>query len=516
MSQTYLLGIDNGTTVTKAALFDLEGREVAVGSSQEVKVAHPQPGWAEQSMDEIWQATAQAIRQCLAESGVDPASIAGVSFSGHGGGVWLLDDRGRPVRDAIIWLDGRAKPYLDRWAADGRLSQLYDESGWSLFAGIGACTIFPWLMEHEPGSLGRARINLSSKDWVKFCLTGEQSTDQTMASIAHMNYQTGRHSERVLGLTGIADYRHLLPPIVPSWEIAGRVTRQAADETGLAAGTPVACGAWDGTSSTLGAGCIGVGEAASVIGTAGVHVVVSDTPDLDPERNYSLMYHCVPDRYVKNALTMLAAGNLNWFEREFCLAERQEAERRGVNVYQVIGEAVAGVQVGAGGVLYLPFLQGERAPFVKPDARGVFFGLGDWHQRAHLLRAVFEGVALSTRDNYACMQKGGELTTTYLTGGGSRSPVWSQILADCTGNAMKVPAGVELGARGAAMSAGVAVGLFADHASAVQQMVRIERDYVPNPQQAARYDELYRLYRDLITAVWPAWERSWEIGVANW
>ena len=234
----YLLGIDIGTTVIKAALFDPEGKEAAVGRSREVGVSHARPEWAEQSMYEIWQATVQAIRRCLEESGIDREAIAGISLSGHGGGVWLLDQQSKPVRDAVIWLDGRAKPYLDRWAADGRLAELYDESGWSLFAGIGACTIFPWLMEHEPESLERARVNLWSKDWTKFCLTGELNTDQTMASIAHMNYQSGRYSERVLELSGITRYRHLFPPIVPSWEIAGRVTAQAAKDTGLAAGTP--------------------------------------------------------------------------------------------------------------------------------------------------------------------------------------------------------------------------------------------------------------------------------------
>jgi len=350
----YLLGIDNGTTVTKAALFDLEGNEIAIGS-QEISLKHPEPGWAEQDMKEIWEATADAIRKCLREAAIDPKAIQGISLSGHGGGVWLLDQNNLPVRDAIIWLDGRAKPYLDQWSAEGRIAELYDACGWSLFAGIGACTIFPWLMEHEPESLERARINLTSKDWTKFRLTGELSTDLTMASIAHMNYQTSDYSERVLELTGISRFRHLFPPIVPSWEIAGRVTKQASEETGLAPGTLVSSGAWDGTCSTLGSGCIAVGEAASVIGTAGVHVVVSAEADLDPERNYSLMYHAVPDRFVKNSLTMLAIGNLNWFEREFCLAERQEAERRGVSIYEVIDEEVASVPIGAGGVIYLPF-----------------------------------------------------------------------------------------------------------------------------------------------------------------
>jgi sugar (pentulose or hexulose) kinase len=516
MSQQYLLGIDNGTTVTKAALFDLEGRTVAIGSSQEVKVSHPEPGWAEQNMDELWQATVAAIRQCLSKAQVDPATIAGISFSGHGGGVWLVDEQGRPVRNAIIWLDSRAKPYLDQWMSDGRFNELYDESGWSLFPGIGPCVIFPWLMAYEPASLERAKVNLTSKDWVKFCLTGQLNTDLTMASIAHMNYQTRDYSARVLELTGISRYRSLFSPIVAPWEVAGQVTAAAAAQTGLKAGTPVAAGAWDGTCSALGAGSVEVGEAASVIGTSGVHVVVSDKPDLDPERVYSLMYHTVPGHYVKNALSMLAAGNLNWFEREFCLAERQTAEQRGVSIYTVINEEVANIPIGAGGIIYLPFLQGERAPFVLPEARGVFFGLGDWHQRGQLLRAIYEGVALSMRDNYTAMQKGAPLKTTYLTGGGSASEVWCQIMADCTGNVMKISAGEELGARGAAINAGVAVGLFPNHQTAVRQMVSIEREYVPNAEKKARYDELYPLYQELIEAVWPVWKHCGAIGVAAW
>ncbi len=511
----YLLGIDNGTTVTKAALFDLEGREVAVGS-QEVAVRHPEAGWAEQSMEEIWEVTVAAVRQCLGQAQIRPEAIQGVSLSGHGGGVWLIDRQGRPLHDASIWLDGRAKPYLDRWEAEEKLDALYDECGWRLFPGIGACTIFPWLMDHHPELLDRAAYNLWSKDWVKFRLTGELNTDQTMASIAHMNYERGTYSDRVLQLTGIEGFRDLFPPIVPSWAIAGRVTAQAAAETGLAEGTHVASGAWDGASSTLGAGAIAEGEAATVIGTAGIHAIVSGTPQKDPERVYSLMYHTVPDHWLKNSLTMLAAGNFNWFLETFCLAEKEAAAERGVSVYAMVDEEVAGVPVDAGGVLYQPFIQRERAPFVKPEARGVFFGLGDWHGRPHLLRAIFEGVALSTRDNYQAMQKDQPLETTYLTGGGSRSPVWCQILADCTGNIMRVPEGTELGARGAAINAGVAAGVFRDHAEAVARMVRIEREYRPDPQRVQRYAQLHALYRELIQASWELWERLWTLDVANW
>ena len=162
MAKRYLLGIDNGTTTTKATLFDFSGQEIAVSSSKEVRTLHPQPAWAEQSMDEIWEAMSAAIRDVIQRSKIEPEEIASISLSGHGGGVWLLDKEGKPVRNAIIWLDGRAKPYLDQWGKEGLLQTIYDKSGWNLFAGIGPVTIFPWLVDNEPESLEKAAVNITS------------------------------------------------------------------------------------------------------------------------------------------------------------------------------------------------------------------------------------------------------------------------------------------------------------------------------------------------------------------
>ncbi len=516
MNKTYLLGIDNGTTTTKATLFDLDGNEIAVSSGRDVKTSHPEPGWAEQSMEEIWLATASAIRNCLERAAVDPANIAGVSLSGHGGGVWLLDKSGVPVRPAIIWLDGRAKPYLDRWGEQGLLSEFYDLSGWNLFAGIGPVTIFPWLLDHEPESLEKASVNLTSKDWTKYCLTGELSTDPSMASIALIDFKTGDYSDALLRLAGIGEYRHLLPKIIPPWQVAGKITRQAAEMTGLKEGTPVSSGAFDGTCSTLGAGAYHAGEACSNIATAGVHCVLSPEPSLDSERVYSLMCFTVPGVFYKTSMAQVAAGNLDWVEREFCASERAEAKDKGVSVYDVINDEINTVPVGSGGVIYLPFLQGERAPFVKPEARGVFFGLGDWHSRSHLLRAVFEGVALSTRHNIEAMIKKGRLDTIYVSGGGSKSPIWCQIIADCTGSKVRVPAGADSGSRGAAINAGVAAGVFKDHAEGVRRMVNIKCEYEPIQQNISKYDDLFCLYKGLIQAVWPVWEESARFGVEHW
>ncbi len=516
MTKTFLLGIDNGTTTTKATLFDLDGNEIAVSSGRDVKTTHPEPGWAEQSMEEIWQATASAIRNCLERAAVNASDIAGVSLSGHGGGVWLLDRKGNPVRPAIIWLDGRAKPHLDRWGEQGLLPRLYDLSGWNLFAGIGPVTIFPWLLDHEPESLKRAYVNLTSKDWTKYCLTGEFSTDPSMASIALIDFKTLDYSDELLSLTGIGAYKHLLPKLVPAWEFAGKVTRQAAELTGLKEGTLVSSGAFDGACSTLGAGAYNVGEACSNIATAGVHVVLSAEVNLDPERIYSLMCHTVPGVFYKTSMAQMAAGNLDWAEREFCASERQEAQERGVSVYQIINEEIKDIPVGSGGVVYLPLLQGERAPFVKPEARGVFFGLGDWHTRAHLLHAVFEGVALSTRHNIEAMVKKNRMDTIYVSGGGSKSPIWCQIIANCTGSKVRVPEGADSGSRGAAINAGVAAGVFKDHGEAVHRMININREYEPLQENLERYDQLYQIYLHLIQAIWPVWEESANAGIERW
>lgn len=516
MHKKYLLGIDNGTTTTKATLFDFNGQEIAVSSSKEVQTLHPQPGWAEQSMPEIWEAMAAAIRDVINRSKIDSKEIAGISLSGHGGGVWLLDKNGIPVRNAIIWLDGRAKPYLDRWSEKGLLQSIYDKSGWNLFAGIGPVTIFPWLVDNEPESLEKAAVNITSKDWTKYCLTGKLSVDYSMASVSLLDYATMDFSQEVLDMVGITQYRHLLPELVPAWQIAGYVTREAAEKTGLAEGTPVAGGAFDGACSALGAGCYRVGEAGSTVATAGVHVVLSANPVPDPERIYSLMAYNVPDVYYKTSMAQLAAGNLDWFDREFLEAERIQAAQRGCSIYEIISEEIEEIPVGSGGVIYLPLLQGERSPFVKPEARGTFFGLGDWHKRAHLLRAVFEGVALSTRHNYESMLKNEKLEVTYLSGGASKNDTWCQILADCTGNTMRVPSGSDSGSRGAAINAGVAVGVFKDHAEGVRKMVHIRKEFTPDAQRKAKYDQIYEVYKELIKAAWPIWEKISTYGIEKW
>ena len=482
MAQAYFLGVDAGTTVIKTVLFNEAGEELAIAARQ-VPVSHPKPGWAEQDMNTVWEAARDTIKEVVARSALSKSAIRGLAIGGQGGGSWFIGRNGRALRPAVLWLDSRTKEVIEQWQQDGRYERLFRASGWQVYTGLGPCTILPWFMEHERETLEAAAAVGYCKDWLKFCLTGEISTDETDL-LAMTDPRTRDYSPEIFDVTGIKDWKHLFPKIIPSATIAGQVSRQAAEATGLPEGLPVASGSIDVAATALGVGCVSRGDAASILGTAAIHLLVSDEPAFS--KAYSLSQYCVPGTWLFNCMAMMAASCLNWFEREFCLAERLESGEKGLNKYDIINNLVDRVPIGANGVIFLPYLQGERAPFVKPEARGDFFGLGDWTTRQDLLRAIYEGVALATLDNHNNLSQGIDFQEFWLAGGGSQSQVWSQIVCDATGKIVKVPCGTEFGARGAAINAAVAVGYFNNHAEAVKSMVRIARIHEPVAGNTAR------------------------------
>jgi sugar (pentulose or hexulose) kinase len=490
-----LLGIDVGTTMMKSVVFDLKGNEIGK-ASYGAEILHPRPGWAEQDMHAVWKSAALSIRDAISKSGVAPKDILCVSLSGQGAGTWLIDQEGRPTRNAVSWLDGRAGTIIDEWKESGISDKLVDTCGLVYYSGSGPGIIFPWFMRNNRKVLDDSAFELWAKDWVRYCLTGEIMTDETDPSMGMIDPKTRRYSQEVMELTGIGGYSRLLPPIKPSHEIGGKVTKAAAEATELAEGTPVAVGAWDVSSTALGQGAVRPNQAVSIVGTAGIHLVVTDNPVVN--RAYSLSCHTVPGQWFYHSMAMTAANNLDWFEKEFCLAERQEAERKNLNKYDIFNQIVAETPVGSNGVMFLPFLQGERAPFVEPRARGEFFGLGEWSTKGDLLRAVYEGVALATLHNYRAMERGTQFESARLGGGGAQSEVWTQIIADCTGKVMEVTSGSEYGARGAAINAAIALGIYDDHQEAAEQMVQVKRVYEPDSKKSEIYQELFDIYVKLI------------------
>ncbi|PKM83077.1 MAG: carbohydrate kinase [Firmicutes bacterium HGW-Firmicutes-14] len=503
MGDAYFIGVDAGTTVIKTVLFNDSGEELASASCN-VPVMHPNPGWAEQDMDAVWEAAKQTIKEVVAKSALAQGAIKGLGICGQGGGSWFIGKNGLPLRPAALWLDGRTKSTIESWQKSDVYEKLFQVTGWQVYTGVGPCTILPWFVANEPETLSRAQAVCYCKDWIKYCLTGEISTDETDL-LAMTDPRTRDYSPEIFRLAGLSDWENLLPAIIPSSQIAGRITRKAAEETGLPVGTPVASGSIDVAATALGVGCVSSGDAASILGTAAIHLVVSDRPEFS--RSYSISQHCVPDTWLFNCMAMMGASCLDWFDREFCLVEEQEAKAAGINKYDLINQKAAGVPIGSNGVIFLPFLQGERAPFVKPEARGDFFGLGDWTKRADLLRAVYEGVTLATMDNHRSLSNGAHFDEFWLAGGGSKSVVWSQIVSDATGKRVKVPLGSEFGARGSVINAAVAVGYFSDHAEAVKNMVRVNRVHEPVPENTEQYAELYVIYRELIEKLWDVWPK---------
>jgi len=328
-------------------------------------------------------------------------------------------------------------------------------------------------------------------------------TDETDPSMGMLDPKTRKYSNMVLEVTGTEDFKRLLPVIKNSYEIGGKITKSTAETTGLKEGTPVAVGAWDCSSTALGLGCVEANEAFSIIGTAGIHMLVTDKPAID--KAYSLSCHTVPNQYLVHSMAMTATNNLDWFAKEFCLEEAREATKEKTNKYKIIDEKVSKVPVGANGVFYLPFLQGERAPFVEPRARGEFLGLGDWSTKEDLLKAVFEGVALSTLHNYKAIEKAGNFEKVRLGGGGANSDIWAQIISDCTGKIMEVTSGSEYGARGAAINAALMLGIYNNHKEAVNNMVKIKKTYVPNVKNTEIYKEIFDIYVKLVDSHMALW-----------
>ncbi len=513
MCASYLLGIDAGTTVIKSTLFTVDGREVA-GAAAPSSLLTPQPGWAEADMQAVWRAVVLTVRQTLHNAGVADSVAAGellaIGVTGQGDGTWLVDAQGDPVRPAILWSDGRTGPFVQEHHRSGLSAAIFQITGTALNTCNQALHL-RWLQEFEPETVARTSAVLRAKDWIFFKLTGVVSTDETDASHTFFAARRRGYDGRIFDLLGIDAWRGKLPPAPPCAQNSAGLLPAVAAELGLPAGMPVAAGPFDVVASALGVGAVAPGDACSVLGTAGVHQVVVERPVLEPANSGYNMCHAPPDRLLRLLPTMAATPNLQWFMQEFCRAEEQAAAAAGSNVWDALERLAERVPVGAYGVMYHPYLDpaGERAPFVCPGARAQFSGLSSGHGRDVLLRAVYEGVALSVLDCYRFM--GVPVVELRLAGGGARSRLWAQILADALGCPVTVAEGQEYGAKGAIINAGVAVGLYASHQEGVARTVRTARRFEAASARAADYALLLQIYRSVREAMLPVWEERQQL-----
>lgn len=500
----FLIGIDAGTSMVKSVVFDEEGNELAV-ARQRTAVLNPRPNWDEQDMNEVWEAVVKTIKEAVTKSGVTGKEICAIGVTGQGDGCWLIDEKGNPVRPAILWSDGRAGDLIARWQAEGISDKAYKILGSVLFSGVQAA-IIKWLDENEPESLTRSRWALYCKDWLKYKLTGEITTDETDGCVPHFDIAKRRYSEELLKMYGTLKYEYLLPTVKAPLENHAPLSQKAASLLGLPSGIPVIGGPFDVIATATGVGAIHSGDACSIIGTTCFNEVVMDGPYIEPMNVGFTMCHGFPGLWVRAMGVMMGTPNLDWILAQVGRPYEEEAAERGMSFYDVIEEHVKKLEIGAGGVVYHPYLSasGERAPFVKPTARAQFFGITATHNRDNLVRAVYEGVGFSMMDCYQYIPM--KVNRVRISGGGAQSDFWCQLLSDMTGLPLEVPKGSEFGAKGTALVAGIAVGLYKDIEDAVNKTVQLERQYQPDVEKTKRARAFYTLYRRLYEHVWDDWD----------
>ena len=483
-----LLGLDAGTSVIKAALFERDGRQV-VAATRRTRVSHPHPAWSESDPEAAWAAAVAVIREVLSQ--VDPAEVAAVGVSGAMVGAWVIDADGRPLRPGILWDDGRSQGWIDAVLArdPGFLSRIFASSGSVMQQG---CTlpVLRWLLDHEPEVMARADCVFGCKDFLRFRLTGGRATDPTEAAVAPGDAQGQGRSDALMDLFDLGPHRRLLAPVLPSDAVAGAVTAAAAAETGLPAGLPVVTGAGDVAASVIGSGGLVPGSACTILGTTCLSGIVLDQPSFEPP-DLGLLFSLPGRMWMRCMVNVAGTTNLDWCVRSLCpdLADAPDLYDRLEALAQASGP-------GANGAVYLPYLSevGIIAPAVSAAARAQFAGLAPGHRRADLVRAVYEGLAFAVRDCFDAMVQ--RPRAVLLSGGGGRSAFWSQMIADVLGLPVEIPDGTEFGARGAALLAATGIGWYGSIAEASARARVIRRRHEPDATAHDRYEAAVARYRD--------------------
>jgi xylulokinase len=492
------LALDVSTTATKAILVDEAGR-IAATAASEYSFEVPHPGWSEQDPALWWTAAVAAIRRALADAGVDGSAVAAVGLTGQMHGLVLLDEAGDVLRPAILWNDQRTQRQCDAIRAAIGRDRLIEVTGNDALTGFTAPKIL-WVRDEEPEIYGRIRTILLPKDYVRYRLTGDRAMDVADGSGTILFDLAARTwSPEVVGALGVDP--SWLPPVHEGPAVTGVLSTAAAEATGLRAGTPVVAGGGDQSANAVGMGVVEAGQVALSLGTSGVVFVATDRPAVEPEGRLHAFCHAVPERWHLMGVMLSAAGSLQWFRDALAPAAS----------FADLVAAAGEVPAGSDGLLFLPYLVGERTPHPDPDARGAFVGLTVRHGLPHLTRAVLEGVAFGLRDSLELVREAapGPIPAVRASGGGTRSAVWRRILADILGVPVATTETAEGAAYGAAVLATVGAGWHRTVQAAAGAFVRTVSTTDPSADRAA-YDDAYGRYRALYPALRPTFAATAE------
>ncbi len=494
--QTYVLGIDVGTGGTRALIMGGDGRVFASTTAEHEPFASPQPGWAEQRPEDWWRAAGIAIHKALAKGQLRGEQISCVGFSGQMHGAVMLDSSGGVVRPALIWCDVRTEKQCceltERLGAE-QLIRLTCNPALANFT----ITKLLWTRENEPENWKRVHSVLLPKDYVRFRLTGEKATDVADASgTLLLNVARRQWSAEVLQAAEFN--RSLLPALYESAGVCGKVSAMGAEATGLSVGTPVVAGAGDQAAGAIGMGVVAPGAVSATIGTSGVVFAATDRPAMDPKGRLHTFCHAVPERWHVMGVTQAAGLSLRWFRDQFARVPAVD----GQDPYEQLTAEAATAPAGADGLLWAPYLMGERTPHLDPTARGVLAGLTASHTRAHVIRAILEGVAFSLKDTFTIFaEMKVPVKNIRLGGGGARSPLWRQIQADVYGQEVEIVEAEEGAAFGAAILAGVGVKMWPSVDAACDSLVHVVERVSPIAANVAVMNAAGNTYRRIYPAM---------------
>jgi len=501
----FVLAHDLGTTGNKASLYDDAGQLIA-SSLSEYETFFEHSGWAEQNPEDWWQAICLSTKQLLLNSGVSKHDIACVVFSGQMMGCVALDKNARPLRRAIIWADQRAVQEENALAERISRDEVYRISGHRLSASYSLCKIL-WIKKHQPEIYKQTHKFVHAKDAMIARLTGEFVTEPSDASGMNLyDLEAGVWSQKIISASELD--RSKLPDLKRSIDVAGGVLASIADELGLAAGTPVVLGGGDGCCAATGAGVIKEGSAYNYLGSSSWIALATKKPIYDPNQRTFTWAHLIPDMFSPCGTMQAAGASYAWARQELAPLEVQLAKEQNISAYELMNQQAESSTVGANGLLYLPYLLGERSPRWNAKARGAFVGLDIRHKRADLIRAVLEGVTMNLKVIMDAMTRQGvNINAMRVIGGGAKGTLWNQIMADIYGvEVQRLSILEEATSMGAAIAGGVGIGLYKDF-SIAEQMNSVASSVKPNPEHKAKYESLMPLFNQAYNALEPVFEQ---------
>lgn len=504
MEKKYFIGIDSGTSRIKAVVIDFDGNELGKHGIDIPNVEDPLTCYSH-DMNTVWDDAKVCIKEAIRKSEIDGAEIAGIGITAQGAGTWMIDADGEPTFPGICWCDGRSSDLARQMQEDGTARKVYDIVGNAVYPGSQGVQL-RWLKENRPDVIEKTATIFHTKDWIFFKLTGIRSADSTDESLPFVNMENRQYEPESFRLHGIEELISKKPELKEPDENTGVILPELAEEFGLDEDTLVTGGPMDCIACPLGVGVIDPGQVCSTIGTAGIHVMAMDKPDFNPWMVAGNLTHAPRDRWLRLLDAISATPSIEWYIRQFEQGDIANAREQGMSEYEFMDKTIESIPIGCEGVIFHPYLApgGERAPFVKTTAKGSFFGLGYQHTRAHLLRAVYEGVAYATLDCYEHFPM--KIREIRMAGGGTGSPVWCQMFADMAGIPVMIPEGTEFGAKGAVQVTGVALGIYRDYNDAIEKTVKISRIYEPDMQKHEKYQKYYKLYLKLRQGFEELWD----------